>query len=746
MAAAAYEAVAGTRPRVRRDVLYTQVPEGVVFHNSDGGFQLTSKSAYRFSTLIVPHLNGENRVSDICQGLGDPQRAMVGELVQTLYDRGFARDVPEPAEPDGAAGPEPEAAERFAQQIAYIDHYADGADARFARFRGTRVAVLGEDLVARWCVLSLVRNGAAVIGVLPGLEASEHQFAEVAAEAEELAKAGCPVELLRIGTPDRGRPLDWTDLEGYDLVVVTGGVLAPQRLLPLLRAGVPEGRTLLPAWVFGERAVLGPLMTHGSTGCWACAALRLGGDDTGSAADLWSGLALSGAGATHPAAPGVRPGRPLAAMLGNLLGYEVFRLTTEALPAETRGQLILQDMRSLDVAAEPLLPHPRCPFCRTAGEPAAEPVDLGTAGLSAIPMPTLATAHESDALVEELERRSNLLVRPNAGVFSRFADEPLTQTPLKLSSLELRLGHAGPRRISAFDVHHVAGARMRVLEAAAVVYAERVAPLPGLLTGDGSAAAGERLPLITDLSTVSGTGVGAAATPAWTTATSLLSKERVLVPAAAVQSFGPYNQDRSHLPSSAGTGAGGSLPDAAARGLLSALGYDALRRAVRGSAARVPLDTLDGDAELTFLVRSAANLGVELDLLDLAEGGRSGVQVLLARSGPEWAIGSETSWQGAAVAALRDLLGRIQLGRESDVLTVDTGDPLLADLDPRTVAVVGEAPADLTGRATGWSAVLERLAAAGRDALLVRTTPADLAAAGLSTARVLLTTGAGRDH
>lgn len=742
MAAAAYEAVAGSRPRIRRDVLFTEVPDGVVFHNSDGGFQLTAKAAYRFTALIVPHLNGENRVSDICQGFGDRQRAMVGELVKTLYDRGFARDVPDAVAEDGAPVTEPEVAERFAPQIGYIDHYADGADARFARFRGTRVAVVGDDLVARWCALSLVRNGAAVIGVLPELDASEHHFAEVTAEAEELAKAGCPVELVRIGRADRDRPLDWTDLESYDVVVVTGGASAPRRLFPLLRAGVPEGPTLLPAWTFGERAVIGPLMTHGSTGCWACAALRLGGDDAGSAADLWSGLALSGA-ATGEAATEARPGRPLAAMLGNLLGYEVFRLTTEALPAETRGQLVIQDIRSLDVAAEPLLPHPRCPFCRTA-EVTAEPVDLTTAGLSAMPMPTLETAHESDALVEELERRSTLLVRPNAGVFSRFADEPLTQTPLKVTTLEFRTGHAGPRRISAFDVHHVAGARLRALEAAATVYTEHVAPLSGVLTGAELAAARDRLPVLTDLTTVSGTGVAAAGIPAWTTATSLLTKELALVPAAAVQTFGPYNQDRSHLPTSAGAGAGGTLPDAAARGLLTALAHDALRRAVRGSAAPVRLDALDADAELTFLVRSAANLGVALDLLDLAEGDRTGVHVLLARSGQDWAVGSEPTWQGAAVAALRDLLGRVQLGREGAEAAVDTGDSLLGDLDARTVLATGEAPADLTGRVTAWSTVLERLAAAGRDALLVPTTPADLSAAGISTARVLLTTGADR--
>ena len=51
-------------------------------------------------------------------------------------------------------------------------------------------------------------------------------------------------------------------------------------------------------------------------------------------------------------------------MLGNLVGYEVFRLRTGAPAPETRGKIIVQDLDSLDVVSEPLLPHPRCPHCR----------------------------------------------------------------------------------------------------------------------------------------------------------------------------------------------------------------------------------------------------------------------------------------------------------------------------------------------------------------------------------------------
>ncbi|OEV07116.1 hypothetical protein AN219_32735, partial [Streptomyces nanshensis] len=274
MATAAYDAVAASRPRIRRDVLFTETPDGVLFHTADGGFQLTARSAYRFATLIVPHLDGEHTVAEISAGFGERQRAMLGELVRTLYTRGFARDVPVP---DGAPGdegfPTPQAARRFAAQIAYVDHYADAPERRFERFRRARVAVVGDDETARWCVLSLIRNGGSAIGLLPGVERTG-----IDAEAAEAAAGGCPVELTTLTGAHGGDPgaPSWSELRRFDTVVVTGGPRAAQRLFPLLREGIPEGTVLVPAWSFGELAVMGPLMDRTRTGCFSCAVLRLG--------------------------------------------------------------------------------------------------------------------------------------------------------------------------------------------------------------------------------------------------------------------------------------------------------------------------------------------------------------------------------------------------------------------------------------------------------------------------------------
>ncbi|MEU5370060.1 TOMM precursor leader peptide-binding protein [Streptomyces sp. NPDC005951] len=725
-ATTAFDALAGTRPRIRRDVLFTETPGGVLFHNADGGFHLTGRTAYRFASLVVPHLTGQHRMAELCAGFGPAQRAMAAELVKTLYARGFARDIPEADAAGDAVAPE--TAERFAAQIAYVDHYTDDAPARFARYRATRVAVLGDDETARWCALSLVRNGCAGIGAAT---ASDDVIAEAAAN-------GARVDTIAAGT-DAG----WAGLDGYDIVVVSGAG-AGARTHRLLAAGVPEGVTLIPAWLFGRRLVVGPLSTAGSTGCWSCALLRLGGNvDPGTAAELWS----EAAGAVP--SDGAALSGPVAAMVGNLVGYEVFRLTTGALPAETAGQVLVQDLESLDVIAEPVRPHPRCTRCTALP---AEDTDGPAVLPEALALPvtaTVETARDAEELVEELNRISTALVRPYTGTFRRYDDEELTQTPLKLSRVEVALGGGARRRIAAFDVHHLAGARTRALYAAAETYVEHMVPLAGVRgvqdveAGDRAGGAARELRTLGPDALTTGGGTGAAPA-AWTVATSLIGKDPVRVPAAALRPFGPCNRDRVHLATTAGAGAGGSAAEAAGRGLLSALAHDALLRAVSGTTAVSPLAVGGDDPELVFLLKSAANLDIAVDLLDLGEPDRSTAHAVLAReangsaSEARWAVGSGLSRRAAAAAALRDLLGQVQLAAEDPEAAVDPGDPLVADLAPGAIAVTGgSVVADAAE--TSFDAVLEALASAGRDALYVPTTPADLRSGSIATARVLLT-------
>ncbi|MFJ4920014.1 TOMM precursor leader peptide-binding protein [Streptomyces sp. NPDC088725] len=771
-APAPYEEIAQSRPRIRRDVLFTRTPSGVLFHNAHGGFNVVTQSAYRFAAVIVPHLNGERRVEELCAGLGDKQRDMVVQLVRALYARGFARDAGSIPPADAVS---PQVAKRFADQLDYLDHYADDAPGRFLRFRSAPVAVLGDDALSRWAALGLLRNGCAAVAVTepdpphdvrsPGAHGAE-STAGLDAEAAILAEAGCAPRLVWLAAPAAAtspagatytggaRPGDgtygWHDLDGWDTVLVTGAA-GRRQLLRLLAEGVPAGRRLLAAWTFGNRAVVGPLMTAGTPGCWCCAALRLGaGADAADSAELWASVGPAAPlGAPVPGITG-----PLAGMLGNLLAFEVFRLATGALPAETRNQVVVQDLDSLDVLTEPLLPHPRCPYCAAedtgAAEPAALPGDVlrtphADDEPAALPADGAADEDAARILLAALEER-DVLVHERTGVFTAFADDDWEQTPLKVSTVRLGIAPGRIRRISAADVHTVAGARLTALFRAAEVYAEHVVPPRVLGAATLQAAAGKWTRVApAELAVSSGLDVPADQVAHWSEAVSMTDGRTVLVPVGAARTLGRWNDLGLFEPTSAGTGAAGSPRAALARALATALALDALRGAVRRTAPVPAVDasSLAADPETLFLLRSADNLGVTVEILDLTAAGGGLLPVVLARlTDPEtgavrWATGSGLRHRDAALEALRDLIGAEQLRRGTE--DPDTGDPLWADLDAATL--VGEGAVPLPDTGTTWAAVLDGLAAAGRDALAVPLPAPDLAAGRIHTVRVLLTRG-----
>lgn len=723
----AYDTVAQTRPRVRHDVLFTRAEDGVVFHNATSGFRFSSATAYRLASLLVPHLNGRHQVADICARLPAGQRAMIGELVKALYARGFARDVPE-AEVDPTTILGPAVAAHFSSQVAYLDHYTDRAPQRFATFRNTSVAVLGSGPVATACATGLLRNGAATVSGSPAV------LPRLTPELAELNAAGCAATAVPLLDP--GAEIGWSELAAAEIVIVAGGADAPRDTLRLLAAGIPPGQLLLPAWVAGGRILVGPIQGVGRTGCWCCVMLRLAdNDETGGAGRVWQAAALPSGAA--PAA--AEPDGPLAAMIGNLLAYEVFRLTTGALPAETEGSVIVQHLAALDVLTEQLLPHPRCAFCRPAPpEPAWVTGDLDDAPVET--GPGADPGAEAQETLARLEAHQPLL-QPHLGVFRRYDDERWDQTPVKVGAVELTDGSGQRRTVTAFDVHHVAAARLRALRIAAVVNTSRIATV---------------VPASHDLPRVDATRLGlasgwATAEPdAWATARSLFTREAVAVPTSVLEPFGAANRRHGAEPTNAGGGAGGDLTEAVRAGLASALAGQRLRQVVVGQETihKVRPATVGVTPELLFLTRSAANLGTTVELLDLGGQRDTAVAVLLARSFDpgrgQWtyALTADPDWPTAAAAALRDVLGQAQLRAQDPEVVPDTGDPVLVDFDAGTVPVHGEV--DAAGAGYRWADVLQRLPDLGYDVLVAPVGGADLAAGGLVAVRVLLAAGGDR--
>jgi hypothetical protein len=309
-------------------------------------------------------------------------------------------------------------------------------------------------------------------------------------------------------------------------------------------------------------------------------------------------------------------------------------------------------------------------------------------------------------------------------------------------------GGGRERVITAFDVHHTAAARFTAMHRAAEVYAEHLVPAPAFTeVPESEDRVDPRRLSVAD---------GGPGRPdrRWQRAVSLTSGAHRWVPAGAVRPYGAENPDGTYLATSAGRGAGRTPAEALGRGLLSALGFQALRGALHETvkALMIPTAALAADRELDFLVRSAAGYGLDIDLLLLTDD-TSPVRTVLARAHdeqrdvPVWALGTELTGQRALLTALRDLVGQVQITRDGDPevsgVALDLGDDLLRGFEPGTLAAAGHAGAAvlaglLTEEPAAWDAVLAALPRQSLDALIVATSGTEMVRAGGATVRVLL--------
>lgn len=688
------------RPKLRHDVVFLDAPAGAYLRGPDNAFLIKGRSAFRWLTSLSPYLTGEHTLAQLTAALDPGQRRTVLTLVQALLARGFAKDA-------GERSPLPEPlARRFAAQIEFIDHVTDDPTGRFARFHAARVALCGGGPALLAAASGLLRNGCVQLDLYP--DDGPAGYAEaLRPELAELDADGLAAQVrFPGGTPE---------LSTVDAVLCCAGPDGLARLAELARAAHRDGPLLVPVTWDGDRAVVGPTVESGRTPCWHCAQLRLAAAaEPAVAAEFWRHLALGGPPAALP--------EVTARMLGNAAAFELFRALTGAVAPDTAGGVLLLDPATLESTRERVLPHPACPVCREVAvtEPAPPPA--------------------SD---DETYQRAEALVTPNAGVFTRFVDDPLEQAPLKTARLRLP-GRRGPREVTAFDVHTVMGARLAAYRAAVRDHAARHADPAAAVTASAAELRerGEHpVPWRELVPTAAPPDADTRRVP-WLPATVLGGADRVLVPAAVALPTSAYNPDGWAEPTVAGAAAGGSPDEMINRALADALAYHALLAALRGRAEARPVgeEALVADDDTAFVVKAAHRFGRRLSVYALtgAEPAHAVLAVAASPGGddPDWALAGGYDPVATRLAAVRDVVGRAQV-RHFEGTVADLGDPVLRDLDPAALAA-SAGPAVPAGAATDRAAVLAALARRGMSALLVETTTRDVRATGAFRSGVVL--------
>lgn len=675
----------GTRPRVRHDIVFAETYGGVLFRHAEDGFVLKGKSAYPLVSALLPHLDGGRYLEELCEGLPAPQREMVAQVVQTLLDRGYARDAKDVPPADLPEG--------FETQIRFIEHFVDGAAARFSDFRNAKVAVYGAGELAKAVSLGLVTNGLS----------SVHLVAEPTADL--------PAERIPHQVVDPGELVP----NDYDVIVVDADQVGVEAVTHLTRC-LSGQSILLPVVTMAGRAILGPAVRAGAAPCWTCALLRVSANlDPVAVADSWRCLSLQ-----HVPRQRTRASLPIQRMLGNALAFDAFRLLTGCLPAETQAAVLVVDLELGESRREDLRTHPLCPECVDAEEIAATP-------------PTWDHTPEADIPYRDLHQRYERLVAPHVGVLSGFDDDSVSQAPVKTG--RVRLGPpndlaAGQREFTGFDLSTTFGARNRAVEKAALAYVEQLGDR-GLAHRVSLAEArnrGRKPVPVQSLATWSGVQVAERQPMGWRYARSLATGELVEIPAAAV--FPADEPGALVEPTGAGLGAGPTLSLALQRGLHSAIAHHALRNLISGGRAWTLDPASAGDPEIDMLSRAVAHLGHELHLVGLPADGLSSVVLAYLAGSSRWTVSSALTSAEAIKTALVELVGLIR--------TPDETAAVLDDLDPELLCRARGLPSDLPLPDSDQDLV-RRLAATGWGAYVVDTTTPDLRQV-LSTVRVVLST------
>ena len=408
-------AVYRMRPKIKGDTFYIPIAEGIYFRNNQGSFILKGKIVYRWFERLVPYLQGEYTLEEISDGLPAEKQTMISNLVHTLLERGFLKDVtfdlPHTLN---------ETEQRlYASEIAFIDAFTDSATHRFEQFRNSRLLVIGSGLTLTGLIHSLLSSGLRQVAFLATPEGVLHQQRH----AEYLALYnGRGADQALVQLP----PLEWSDtaavaaaLAPFDVVISISDVPMLARAHLLNRLCRERQKTLLQAVLVADYAWVGPFVSATTPGCWECAWRRL----QANLPDLARAQHTFQDHCTTP--PSRFLALPTASLVANQLSFEVFKHLTGIDRLETDGCLFAIDLETAQTEKHPFLPHPLCETCQS-------PPDTTDASFQ----DRLRILAEKEPLDEEsFSKQATICFESRLGLFSSLDEHDFAQLPLHIAQV-----------------------------------------------------------------------------------------------------------------------------------------------------------------------------------------------------------------------------------------------------------------------------------------------------------------------
>lgn len=347
------------RAKLRDDLMYVAVDDGVYLETGLASTQVAGASAYALVQRLAPHLDGSRTVRALTAGLPPAQQRLVADLVRMLVDRGIARDLD--SEPPHTL--RDWELDRYRESIAFAEHVSDAPLSRFEAFRNGRVLLVGAGPGLLALVQTLFELGLRTASLVETTEVDSER--DGCRRIVELRRADDPTTGLTL--LDATAALDTDEgltglLAGYDAVLHCAARPMAARATRLNRAARAVGIPVLHAVPDGEAAWIGPTGGNTTGGCWECGVLsRQGGRPTDSPAGDTD----------EPDGGSEWLSAPVGGLIGAALGFAYLRHRLGAETTDT-NRMTRVDLRTAMTSEHLLDVHPRCRSCR----PPAGPVDL----------------------------------------------------------------------------------------------------------------------------------------------------------------------------------------------------------------------------------------------------------------------------------------------------------------------------------------------------------------------------------
>jgi bacteriocin biosynthesis cyclodehydratase domain len=423
------------RPMLNGDTFYFPTADGIYLRNNQGSSFLKGKSLGRLLDILTPYLDGSHTLDEITGMLAQDRQAIITDVILTLFNKGFLKDLSQ----DRPHHLTPAELHTYQPEIAFIGSYADSAAARFERYRTSNILLIGAGLTITALVNATLHSGLRHVNVLVTDECTTtlQRFQEYAALYHKRDDQQT-ITLLH--------DVDWTAedaslalLAPFDVVMTISDCSMPARTQLLQRLCWQQNKLFMTAVAVNDEFWLGPLALPGEKGCWECAWHRL---PTNIPQDKLADYAF----VDHPehiASPFIAA--PTAAVVANLLNFEVFKQIAGAGPRETRDSLLVVDLETLQNQRKSFVPSP---YCRTCG---TEPLQTPELFLQYIQD----QEHKVRQEQEDFSKRAVRLFDDRLGLFAIADERDFTQIPCNIARVTFMPPILVPEREQPYHVFGV---------------------------------------------------------------------------------------------------------------------------------------------------------------------------------------------------------------------------------------------------------------------------------------------------